>query len=102
MDVLIVGAGIAGATLAYWLRRAGHCATLVEKSPMLREGGYLIDFWGAGFEVADRMGIVEEVMHRGLRFERADQVDRHGAGSPVWIPRRSCGGPATASDHSSR
>ena len=78
MDVLIVGAGIAGATLAYWLRRAGHRPTLVEQSPTLREGGYLIDFWGAGFEVADRMGIVEEVMRRGIRFERADQVDASG------------------------
>jgi len=78
MDVLIVGAGIAGATVAYWLRRAGHRPILVEQSPMLREGGYLIDFWGAGFEVAERMGIVDEVMRRGIRYERADQVDGSG------------------------
>ncbi|HEU5486758.1 MAG TPA: FAD-dependent oxidoreductase [Microlunatus sp.] len=78
MKVLIVGAGIAGTTLAYWLRRAGHRTTLVERAPELRRGGYLIDFWGAGFEVADRMGVVDELMRRGIRVERADQVNRSG------------------------
>jgi 2-polyprenyl-6-methoxyphenol hydroxylase-like FAD-dependent oxidoreductase len=53
MKVLIVGAGIAGPTLAYWLLRAGHEATLVERAPELRRGGYLVDFWGAGFDVAN-------------------------------------------------
>jgi 2-polyprenyl-6-methoxyphenol hydroxylase-like FAD-dependent oxidoreductase len=58
MKVLIVGAGIAGPTLAYWLRHSGHEPTLVEQASRLREGGYLVDFWGAGFEVAERIGIV--------------------------------------------
>lgn len=31
MRVLIVGAGIAGSTLAYWLQRAGHELTLLER-----------------------------------------------------------------------
>src|SRR4051794_16202887 len=35
-QVLISGAGIAGCTLAYWLTRNGHCATLVERSGSLR------------------------------------------------------------------
>ncbi|GAA1537602.1 hypothetical protein GCM10009691_11030 [Brevibacterium picturae] len=46
MRVLIIGAGIAGSTLAYWLQRAGHEPTLLELAPTLRRGGYLIDFWG--------------------------------------------------------
>ena len=78
MDVLIVGAGVAGTTLAYWLRRAGHRPTVLEQAPALREGGYLIDFWGAGFDVAERMGIVWELRRRGLRLKRADQVSRTG------------------------
>lgn len=77
MKVLIVGAGIAGPTLAYWLLRAGHEVTLVERSPELRRGGYVIDFWGAGFEVADRMGIVGELKRRGYIL-KARVVDRHG------------------------
>jgi 2-polyprenyl-6-methoxyphenol hydroxylase-like FAD-dependent oxidoreductase len=58
MQTLIVGAGIAGPTLAYWLARSGHEVTLVECAPELRRGGYMVDFWGAGFDVAERMGIV--------------------------------------------
>ena len=78
MNVLIVGAGIAGPTLAYWLRRSGHEVTLVERSPELRGGGYLVDFWGAGFEVAERMGIVPEIRRRGYVMTEARSVDRGG------------------------
>jgi 2-polyprenyl-6-methoxyphenol hydroxylase-like FAD-dependent oxidoreductase len=81
--VLIVGAGIAGPTLAYWLLRAGHEPTLVERAPQLRQGGYLIDFWGAGFEVAERMGIAGELRRLGYRFTaaRAVGVDGRRVGS---------------------
>jgi len=78
MRILIVGAGIAGPTLAYWLLRAGHQPTLVERAPELRRGGYLIDFWGAGFDVAERMGIVPALRHRGYVVTEARAVDRDG------------------------
>jgi 2-polyprenyl-6-methoxyphenol hydroxylase-like FAD-dependent oxidoreductase len=65
MRVLIVGAGIAGPALAYWLHGLGHQPTLVEWAPEVRRGGYLVDFWGAGFDVAERMGIVPELRRRG-------------------------------------
>jgi 2-polyprenyl-6-methoxyphenol hydroxylase-like FAD-dependent oxidoreductase len=78
MRVLISGAGIAGPTLAHWLLRAGHDVTIVERSPGLREGGYLVDFWGAGFDVAERMGIVPELRRRGYVFTDAMAIDRRG------------------------
>lgn len=78
MKVLIVGAGIAGPTLAYWLLKGGHEVTLVEHAPHLRSGGYLIDFWGAGFDVAERMGIVPELRTHGYTFTEARAVDRTG------------------------
>lgn len=78
MRILIVGAGIAGPTLAYWLHSAGHEITLVERAPKLREGGYLVDFWGAGFDVAEKMGIVPELRRRGYVFTEARVVDRAG------------------------
>lgn len=58
MHILISGAGVAGPTLAYWLLRHGFTPTLVESAPRLRTGGYIIDFWGAGFEIANRMGLL--------------------------------------------
>jgi 2-polyprenyl-6-methoxyphenol hydroxylase-like FAD-dependent oxidoreductase len=78
MNVLIAGAGIAGPTLGYWLLQAGHDVTLVERAPALRTGGYLVDFWGAGFDVAERMGIVPELKRRGYAMTEARAVDRHG------------------------
>ncbi len=78
MRILIVGAGIAGTTLAYWLRRSGHQPTLLEHAPRLREGGYLVDFWGAGFEVADRMGIVTQLCEQGYRVAEAREVSPSG------------------------
>jgi 2-polyprenyl-6-methoxyphenol hydroxylase-like FAD-dependent oxidoreductase len=78
MRVLIVGAGIAGPTLAYWLLRSGHRPTLVERAPALRHGGYLIDFWGAGFDVADRMGVVPELRRQGYVMTEARSVGRDG------------------------
>lgn len=78
MKVLIVGAGIAGPTLAFWLNKSGHEVTIVEHAPKLRSGGYLIDFWGAGFDVAERMGIVPELRTRGYLFTEARAIDRNG------------------------
>jgi 2-polyprenyl-6-methoxyphenol hydroxylase-like FAD-dependent oxidoreductase len=78
MKVLIVGAGIGGPTLAYWLLRAGHQPTLVERASELRRGGYLVDFWGAGFDVAEKMGIADQLRRRGYRFTEARAVDNQG------------------------
>ena len=78
MEVLVVGAGIAGPTLATWLLRAGHRPVLVEHAPAPRRGGHLVDFWGAGFDVAERMGIVPELRARGHRFTEVRGVTSRG------------------------
>lgn len=78
MRVLIVGAGIAGPTVAYWLLRAGHEVTMVERAEELRSGGYVVDFWGAGFDVAERMGIAPELRRRGQVMSEVRAVDRNG------------------------
>jgi 2-polyprenyl-6-methoxyphenol hydroxylase-like FAD-dependent oxidoreductase len=78
MRILISGAGIAGPTLAYWVARHGMTATLVEKAPTLRTGGYIIDFWGAGFDVAARMGLLEQVLQHGYQVREVRVVDATG------------------------
>jgi 2-polyprenyl-6-methoxyphenol hydroxylase-like FAD-dependent oxidoreductase len=78
MRVLISGAGIAGPTLAYWLVRYGMKPTIVELAPELRTGGYVIDFWGAGFSVAERMGIIPEIMAEGYRVREVRSVNHNG------------------------
>lgn len=78
MRILISGAGIAGPTLAYWLGHYGLTPTLIEAAPHLRIGGYIIDFWGAGFDIADRMGLMPEVRRRGYMVREVRIVNRSG------------------------
>ena len=86
MKVLISGAGIAGPTLAYWLSQYGHEITIVERAPQLRTGGYVIDFWGAGYDIAERMGLLPELKEKGYMVKELRVVNRDGrrvAGFPV-------------------
>ena len=78
MKVLISGAGIAGPTLAYWLARYGLNPTIVEKAPRLRTGGYIIDFWGAGFDIAERMELLPEINRKGYSVQEVRVVDACG------------------------
>ena len=78
MRVLISGAGIAGPCLAYWLLEYGFQPTLVERAPRPRRGGYLIDFWGAGFEVAERMGMVPTLRRVGYAIQELRLVNAEG------------------------
>ncbi|MFF5105588.1 FAD-dependent monooxygenase [Streptomyces sp. NPDC000134] len=63
-EVLIVGAGIAGPALAYWLSRNGYRPTVVEHARQLRSGGSAVVVKGPAIPVADRMGILPQL--RGL------------------------------------
>ena len=86
--VLISGAGVAGPALAWWLLSRGFTPVLVERAPKFREGGYIIDFWGVGYDVAERMGLIPELRALGYRndhaqFVRADGSERSGFGGDV-------------------
>ncbi|GLZ80418.1 FAD-dependent oxidoreductase [Actinorhabdospora filicis] len=96
MRVLISGASIAGLTTAYWLARAGHEVTVVERAPGVRTGGNGVDVRGAAAEVIQRMGLTASVAAhatdvRGMKF--VDARDRtvarmpFAAGEGVEIPR---------------
>lgn len=66
--VLISGAGIAGPTLAFWLKAGGFEPTLIEHRPEPRTGGYVIDFWGLGYDIAERMGLLPEIDRVGYHI----------------------------------
>jgi 2-polyprenyl-6-methoxyphenol hydroxylase-like FAD-dependent oxidoreductase len=87
--VLISGIGIAGPTLAFWLRRAGFAPTLVEKAPSLRSGGYVIDFWGLGFDIAERMGLAADIDRVGYHVRELRMVDRRRQRVAGFGPRCS-------------
>jgi 2-polyprenyl-6-methoxyphenol hydroxylase-like FAD-dependent oxidoreductase len=93
--VLISGIGIGGPTLAYWLQAAGFSPTLVERAPMIRSGGYAIDFWGLGYEIAERMGLKGDIDRVGYHIRELRIVDDRGeriAGFGTKVFRELTGG----------
>jgi 2-polyprenyl-6-methoxyphenol hydroxylase-like FAD-dependent oxidoreductase len=93
--VLISGAGIAGPTLAFWLKRGGLEPTLLESAPALRSGGYVIDFWGLGYDIAERMGLTDAIERVGYHMREMRIVDESGrriAGFGTRVFRELTGG----------
>jgi 2-polyprenyl-6-methoxyphenol hydroxylase-like FAD-dependent oxidoreductase len=78
MKIAINGAGIAGPALAYWLLHHGHEPVLIEKASAPRTGGYVIDFWGVGYDIAERMGILPRILEQGYQVQELRLVDREG------------------------
>lgn len=76
-NILISGAGIAGVSLAFWLKKYGFNPTIIEQAPKLREGGYAIDFFGAGFDVAEKMGILIDLEKVDLKIKEVKFVDEN-------------------------
>lgn len=76
--ILICGAGIAGPCLAYWLLRYGFEPTLIERAPGLRTGGYVIDFWGLGFDIAEKMGLMPALRRDSYQINEVRIVDALG------------------------
>ncbi len=75
LKVLVVGAGIAGSCLAYWLAktRLDISITIIERSPSPRVTGQSIDIHGPAVEIIKRMNLEEAVRSRhtteeGTRF----------------------------------
>ncbi|ROV96881.1 hypothetical protein VPNG_09259 [Cytospora leucostoma] len=70
LKVLIVGGGIAGPALAFWLHKLDGDITIVERAPALRATGQQIDLRGEGITIIRRMGLESAV--------RAKIVDEQG------------------------
>jgi 2-polyprenyl-6-methoxyphenol hydroxylase-like FAD-dependent oxidoreductase len=78
MKAIICGAGIAGLSLAWWLDRDGWDTLLVERAPSLRDEGYMIDFLGSGYDVAELMGLIPRLEGIHYPIPEIAFVDRNG------------------------
>jgi 2-polyprenyl-6-methoxyphenol hydroxylase-like FAD-dependent oxidoreductase len=76
--VLISGASIGGPALAYWLAEYGFEVTVVERAPALRSGGQAVDVRGPALEVAERMGVLEELRGLATDMRGMSMVDAGG------------------------
>lgn len=75
---VIVGAGIAGLALAHRLDRHGWRVSVLERAPGPRPQGYMIDFFGPGYDAAQAMGLLPRLRELGHHFTEAALVDENG------------------------
>ncbi|HEX4587712.1 MAG TPA: FAD-dependent monooxygenase [Mycobacterium sp.] len=75
---LISGAGIAGATAAYWLAKGGFQVTVVEQSEGMRSSGSPVDVRGPAVEVAERMGVMDRIRAADTCVRNMVFVDARG------------------------
>ncbi|MZD04578.1 oxidoreductase [Streptomyces sp. SID5785] len=78
LRVLVAGGGVAGPALAFWLTRAGHRVTVVERFPALRASGAQVDLRGQGIEAVARMGLLDAVRGRLVDEAGVAFVDSRG------------------------
>jgi 2-polyprenyl-6-methoxyphenol hydroxylase-like FAD-dependent oxidoreductase len=79
MRVIICGAGVAGLSLGRWLAHNGWEVLIVERAEGPRNEGYMIDFFGAGYDAAELMGLIprlEEVHYVPGRLVYVDKSGR--------------------------
>lgn len=78
MKALIAGAGIAGLAAAFELGRKGWDVVLVEKANGLRDSGYMIDFFGPGYDAAEENGLIGALAERAYKIEGVELVNADG------------------------
>jgi 2-polyprenyl-6-methoxyphenol hydroxylase-like FAD-dependent oxidoreductase len=68
---------------------------VVEYAPVLRQGGYVIDFWGLGYDIAEQMDLSGEINRLGYHMSEMRIVDSRGqriAGFGTRVFRELTGG----------
>ena len=78
LDVLIVGAGIAGSALAALLGRGGHHVVVVEKDQGVRSSGNPVDVRGGALGVLATLGVLPRLREHSTRVARVRFVDDAG------------------------
>src|ERR1700761_2951521 len=76
--IIVVGAGIAGPTLCYWLQKFGFSPTLIEKSKTIRKGGQGLDVRGSAIDIVKKMGIYEQICHVRTQVKNGYVMDSSG------------------------
>ena len=94
LNVLVVGASIAGPTTAYWFAKAGASVTVIERFPELRTGGQSIDIRTAGVTVMRKIpGMEAAVRAKTTEIEgismSTTMADRSGPSELPEIPTSS-------------
>lgn len=77
LKILVVGGGIAGPAVCYWLRRFGFSPDMIEHSPEIRKGGQALDIRGVVIDIVKNMGIYDKIcaMRTQVKCGRYEDAD---------------------------
>ena len=78
LRVLVVGAGVAGVTLAQLLRTEGLHPVLVERAPGHADAGYMLALMPLVEPALRRLGVQQAYREHSVRFHRYRLHGRHG------------------------
>ncbi|KRF08338.1 FAD-dependent oxidoreductase [Arthrobacter sp. Soil782] len=78
MKVIVIGAGIAGLATAKNLADSGWQVEVLEKFRGPRASGYMVDFFGPGYDAAEKMGVLPELQARAYSVQEVAYVNRKG------------------------
>ncbi|WP_019819519.1 FAD-dependent monooxygenase [Saccharomonospora saliphila] len=92
MKVVICGAGITGLTLASRIAALGGEVVLLERAPAPRQQGYMIDFFGPGYEAIEAMGLLPSIEAIAHPVAEASFVDGRGRRRASLRPARFADG----------
>uniref|UniRef100_UPI0018ACEE9A FAD-dependent oxidoreductase n=1 Tax=Streptomyces blattellae TaxID=2569855 RepID=UPI0018ACEE9A len=93
--ILVVGAGFAGLSAAYWLGRHGHEVVVIERAAALRASGAQIDLRAQGVDVVKRMGLLDAVEARQVHEAGFEMIDSEGRVKARMMPNTSGRGTAS-------
>jgi 2-polyprenyl-6-methoxyphenol hydroxylase-like FAD-dependent oxidoreductase len=75
---LVIGAGVAGLSAAWWLQKIDWRVIVVERAADLRGGGYMMGLSGPGYGAAARMGLVPTLRAASYEIDENVYRDRRG------------------------
>lgn len=84
LKVLIVGGGITGPALGFWLAKLQCDITIIERAPDLRASGQQIDIRGQGVTCMRRMGLERDVRDKVVDEQGFKLIDVHGRTKAVF------------------
>ncbi|GAB2925695.1 FAD-dependent monooxygenase [Micromonospora polyrhachis] len=78
MRAVVCGAGIAGLALAQRLDATGWDVVVLERADGPRGQGYMIDFFGPGYDAAEAMGVLPRIRELGYQVREVAYLDEAG------------------------
>lgn len=78
LRLLIVGAGIAGATLGALLRQRGEAPAMIERQPQQEDGGYMLGLLPLGGRVLNGLGLAEAYEQNSIGMNTYQIYGRDG------------------------